>query len=828
METTNVLKDITESNNVVKASDIDVDEDSGFSSRPDTNDEDDSNDNLICNDVKFSTIKIEEPRVKKTRPETEEKRAREEDYQRQRKEQAYNSLKHLLKKSKFYSNFIKANVNNPKKSPVKRGRSPTRNSFKKRKKSDFSDDDVENSPPKKTRFSQRTLLKKIEKINNKTKGPKNKKLNLSLSDIEDELNAKSDDEEKNEEEKKFEAPIYFTGQLHPYQTVGLDWLRALHKNGLNGILADEMGLGKTIQVIALICWLIEIRVPGPYLIIAPLSTIPNWEAEFKRFAPELPVYVLHGTLEARKAVAKKIKTKKTIHGFKTHPIVLTTYDVALRDANTVLRDYNWRYMVVDEGQRIKNHNSQLACALRTVNSVHRLILTGTPLQNDLNELWALLNFLQPDIFNDLDVFQSWFDIKEMLDEAGAEKILEQEKQKNIVSMLREILKPFMLRRVKEEVGLNLPNKKEMIVYAPITEIQRELYTAVLNYDCHVLSMKPREPAIIESPADGRRPKRACSMRNKYSENYFNPLDLKDMDGDINALKSEKKPDILDDKHLTEGQRKILSTWINYTDIDERNKDYFIRLNFSGNRYPLYRKIVDHPYLVHWPKSATGYLQIDENLIKSSGKLLVLDAMLHKLHAKGHKVLIFSTLVMLLDLLEEYLTLREWNYVTLSGRTKIEERDENIYKFNNDPDVFLFLLSTRAGGLGLNLAAADTVIIYDSDWNPQVDIQAMARCHRIGQTRPVVIYKLCTKGTIDETVMNRALAKRNLEKMVISKELEPSINITANFVEELRRLFNSSNDIVITSKKQVYSDAELEKILDRSDLFKVNSENSLKN
>ncbi|KAG8037313.1 hypothetical protein G9C98_005523 [Cotesia typhae] len=686
METTNVFKDITESNNVLKASDIDVDEDSGFSSRPDVNDK----------------------------------------------------------------------------------------------------------------------------------------------NIEDELNTKSDDDQKKEEEKKFEAPIYFTGQLHPYQEVGLEWLRALFKNGLNGILADEMGLGKTIQVIALICWLIEIQVAGPYLIIVPLSTIPNWEAEFKRFAPDLPVYILHGTQEARKAVANKIKTKKSVHGFKTQPIVLTTYEVAVRDANTVLRHYNWRYMIVDEGQRIKNPNSQLACVLRTINSVHRLILTGTPLQNDLNELWALLNFLQPDIFNDLNVFQSWFDVKEMQHEAVAQKILEQESKKNIVSMLREILKPFMLRRIKEEVGLNLPNKKEMIVYAPITEIQRELYTAVLNYDSHVLSMKPREPEIIESPPDGSRPKRACSIRNKYSENYFNPYDLENMDGDVNALKSEKKLNILDDKKLTEGQRRLLSTWINYTDIDERNKDYFIRLNFSSNRYPMYRKIVDHPYLVHWPKSASGYLQIDENLVKSSGKLLVLDAMLHKLHAKGHKVLIFSTLVMLLDLLEEYLTLRPWNYVTLSGKTPIEERDQNIYKFNNDPDVFLFLLSTRAGGLGLNLTAADTVIIFDSDWNPQVDLQAMARCHRIGQTRPVVIYKLCTKGTIDETIMNRAQAKRNLEKMVISKELSPSINFTAHFVEELRRLFNSSNDIVITSKKQVYSDAELEKILDRSDLFEVNSKNSLNN
>lgn len=779
------------------------------------------NNNLICQDVKFVSIQIDSVE-KKTRHQydAEQRRLENEEYQRQRQEQAYNSLKHLLKKSKFYSTFIKANINNPaSKSSAKPG--DKRRQVPKLPSSD--EENEENSPPKRQRLTRKrhTEAKKnlissdedsdftsATRSKQAKKGGKNKKsskINLSVEDIEDELNSTSDDEPA---EKKFVLPKYFNGSLYPYQEKGFEWLQALNKNGLNGILADEMGLGKTIQVIALLCWLMETKVAGPYLIIAPLSTIPNWTAEFARFAPTLPVYVLHGTLEERKRVAKQLNTKKSVHGFKTYPIIITTYEVSVRDAS-LLRGFNWRYIVVDEGQRIKNANSQLARMLRTFNSVHRLLLTGTPLQNDLNELWALLNFLQPDIFNDLDVFQSWFNVKEMQGEAGAQKIIKQESEKNVVSMLREILKPFMLRRIKEEIALDLPGKKELIVYAPITELQRDLYTAVLNYDSNVLSMKVPESETIFVP-DGTRPKRACTMRNKFSDNYFDPFELKKMDdNDDKAGPSyptssnydyKVKEEPRDEKKLTTGQENCLSTWKKYADVNDRNRDYFIRSNFGGNRYPLYRKIVNHPYLVHWPKAPNGYLEINEDLLKTSGKLLVLDAMLKKLHAQGHKVLIFSTLVMLLDLLEEYLTLRPWKYVALSGRTSIEERKVNIESFNNDPDVFIFLVSTRAGGVGLNLAGADTIILYDSDWNPQVDIQAMARCHRIGQTRPVVVYKLCTKGTIDEIIMTRAHAKRNLEKMVISKQLESANIMSGDFIKQMQQLLKTTDSIVVTSEK----------------------------
>ncbi|KYM80073.1 Lymphoid-specific helicase, partial [Atta colombica] len=440
--------------------------------------------------------------------------------------------------------------------------------------------------------------------------------------------------------------------------------------------------------------------------------------------------------------------------------------------------------------------------LHSIRSMNRLILTGTPLQNNLSELWSLLNFLLPEIFDDLDTFESWFDVKELQYQHGTEKLLKQEEEKHVLSSLREILKPFMLRRVKSEVCLEIPPKKELIVYAPLTELQYDLYKAVLNYDLEMLS-KIEVPDLIIQTVNGERPKRQCFLRSPYGS-----IKGKSKNRELNISVNnniKQKPTKSEDK---------LSKCKQYTDVTERNREFLVRINFQ-NRMPMYKKIVNHPYLVHCPLNSTGLPKIDNDLIRSSGKLLVLDAMLAKLKMRGHKVLLFSTMTMILDMIEDYLTLRDYNYVRLDGTTKIEVRKQNIATFNNDPDMFLFLISIRAGGIGLNLMSADTVIVYDSDWNPQVDIQAMARCHRIGQTKPVVIYKLCTKGTIDEAIMKRADAKRILEKMVMSKELQ-SLNI--NRVLEMKKLMESKEYKIVTSEKEVFTEMELNNLLDRSDMI----------
>lgn len=371
--------------------------------------------------------------------------------------------------------------------------------------------------------------------------------------------------------------------------------------------------------------------------------------------------------------------------------------------------------------------------------MNRLILTGTPLQNNLAELWSLLNFLSPEIFDDLGTFESWFDAKEIQHQHGTEKFLKQEEEKQVILSLREILKPFMLRRIKSDVCLDIPPKKELIVYAPLTELQHDLYKAVLNYDLEMLS-KIEIPDLIIQTENGERPKRLCALRSKYGSIGNKPQN-EVSNSSLQEIENNNEWKVIKSESVEQEQ---LSKWKQYTNVTERNRDFLVRIQFKIRgkcinailhiisihilycymlfRYfylyflvPMYKKIVNHPYLVHCPLDPTGLPKIDNDLIRSSGKLLVLDAMLAKLKMQGHKVLLFSTMTLILDMIEDYLLLRDYNYVRLDGLTKIETRKKNINAFNNDPNMFLFLITTRAGGVGLNLMGADTVIIYDSDW-----------------------------------------------------------------------------------------------------------------
>ncbi|KAG5333444.1 HELLS helicase, partial [Acromyrmex heyeri] len=779
-------------------------------------------DTLIApSDVKFNNGPLEEVKkpIKRRRnsSEIELKKKEEEEYNKETNEQRYKQLMHLLNKSKFYSSYLINKIDDKNKN--KNEKTAKKNHYKPVPQKKFITENDENISPVKKKRKASEKKHNIQEyisteITRQVKSTREKK-NLSLEEIETELSADSDNELKFEPESKANVsstdivptlPKYFCGNLRNYQLKGLEWLKLLHKNGLSGILADEMGLGKTIQTIALICHLVEERQAGPYLIIAPLSTISNWLMEFERFAPAIPVFLFHGTIKERDAVRMKIKCTHPVEdNYKTQPVVLTTYEIPLYESK-FFQSLRWKYIIIDEGHRIKNYKCKLLKVLHDIRSMNRLILTGTPLQNNLSELWSLLNFLLPEIFNDLDTFESWFDVKELQYQHGTEKLLKQEEEKHVLSSLREILKPFMLRRVKSEVCLEIPPKKELIVYAPLTELQYDLYKAVLNYDLEMLS-KIEVPDLIIQTVNGERPKRQCFLRSPYGSIKDKSKDrvLNISVQENNNIEPYKKPTKSEDK---------LSKWKQYTDVTERNREFLVRINYQ-NRTPMYKKIVNHPYLVHCPLDSTGLPKIDTDLIRSSGKLLVLDAMLAKLKMRGHKVLLFSTMTMILDMIEDYLTLRDYNYVRLDGATKIEARKQNIVAFNNDPDMFLFLISIRAGGVGLNLMGADTVIIYDSDWNPQVDIQAMARCHRIGQTKPVVVYKLCTKGTIDEAIMKRADAKRILEKIVMSKELQ-SINM--NTLLEMKKLMESKEYKIVASEKEVFTEMELNNLLDRSDMM----------
>jgi len=454
---------------------------------------------------------------------------------------------------------------------------------------------------------------------------------------------------------------------------------SLYENGLNGILEDEMGLGKTIQCISFLAHLIAQGVKGPYLVVGPLSTLANWTKEFVKWTPEIPVIMYHGSKDERAAMrATKLKIQSGKGGsISMHPIVITSYEIVMNDRK-YLSKFSWKYIIVDEGHRIKNLNCKLVQELKSYQSANRLLLTGTPLQNNLTELWSLLNFLLPDIFDDLSSFQSWFDFSSINETGSQRLIIEKEQQNQIVTKLHQILRPFLLRRVKEDVEVDIPKKQEKVVYTKLTEIQQKYYQAVV---------------------------------------------------------SKTLPDILSEQAIKQ----------------LRNKGTGLQ-----NMLMQLRKACNHPYLFEWPVDEKGEEIIDEELIKVSGKLQLLDRVLDKFQKEGHKVLIFSQMTKMLDILEDYMAFRNYKCCRLDGSTAQVDRQQSIEEFAKKDDIFCFLLSTRAGGLGINLTAADTVIFYDNDWNPQVDLQAQDRCHRIGQTRPVRVYRFATANSVESRILERQI------------------------------------------------------------------------
>lgn len=596
----------------------------------------------------------------------------------------------------------------------------------------------------------------------------------------------------------FQQPKHFTGGvMRWYQVEGMEWLRMLWENGINGILADEMGLGKTVQCIATIALMIQRGVPGPFLVCGPLSTLPNWMAEFKRFTPEIPTLLYHGNRQERRKLVKNIHKRQGT--LQIHPVVITSFEIAMRDQNALQHCY-WKYLIVDEGHRIKNMKCRLIRELKRFNADNKLLLTGTPLQNNLSELWSLLNFLLPDVFDDLKSFESWFDITSLSE--TAEDIIAKEREQNVLHMLHQILTPFLLRRLKSDVALEVPPKREVVVYAPLCNKQEIFYTAIVNRTIANMFGSCEKETVELSPTG--RPKRRSRKSINYSE-------LDQFPSELEKLISQIQPEVKRERTVVEGNIPIESE---------------VNLKLQ-NIMMLLRKCCNHPYMIEYPiDPVTQEFKIDEELVTNSGKFLILDRMLPELKKRSHKVLVFSQMTSMLDILMDYCHLRNFTFSRLDGSMSYSEREKNIYSFNTDPEVFLFLVSTRAGGLGINLTAADTVIIYDSDWNPQSDLQAQDRCHRIGQTKPVVVYRLVTANTIDQKIVERAAAKRKLEKLIIHKNHfkggQSGLSQSKNFLDakELMELLKSRDyeREVKGSREKVISDEDLELLLDRSDLI----------
>lgn len=567
-------------------------------------------------------------------------------------------------------------------------------------------------------------------------------------------------------------PAMFTGgTLRDYQLTGYRWLVRRSFCGESVIIADEMGMGKTIQVLAYLAWC-RTYLPGPVLIIGPLSTLGNWVDEIRRFTPSIPVVRYHGNAAERQelrdeflpaleafnsatsAAARAAAAAKTAaasggsaggagsaskKGRRTSdagaaaaaheaaaaraaalaatvPIVATSFEMAMRDEEA-LSSVHWRTLVIDEGHKLKNEASVVRSILKRYAPVSaaaataaggpqtKILLTGTPVQNDLVELWSLCNFIMPLVFNSKEEFKKIYTFMGMGTAAGSDYLRSQEQQHAIISKLHALLERYMLRRTKAEVHLNLPPKVETLVYTPLTREQVRLLRAIqagrVNEELAAMGWVSREDP-----------------------------------GKLAAISGHNK---------------------------------------SMNL----RKVCVHPYFFAEPpvptSVRTGDNATDSRIVSSCGKMVVLDKMLRQLRKDGHRVLIFSQFKTVIEILQDYFAWAGTGAVgecrVITGDTPALDRDHAIREFNADKDgkIFAFLLSTKAGGLGINLASADTVIFYDSDWNPKNDEQAQDRAHRIGQVRPVVVYRLVTEGaSVERRMLRVAAGKSSLGRVVLQE------------------------------------------------------------
>ncbi|KAL6521505.1 ATP-dependent DNA helicase ddm1 [Orobanche gracilis] len=554
------------------------------------------------------------------------------------------------------------------------------------------------------------------------------------------------EEERAQKEQEELVPLLTGGKLKSYQIKGVKWMISLWQNGLNGILADQMGLGKTIQTIAFLSHLKGNGLHGPYLIIAPLSTLSNWLSEIERFVPSVDAIIYHGDKKERDELIRKHMPKTIGPKF---PIVITSYEVALMDARRQLRHYSWKYLVVDEGHRLKNSKCKLVKELKHLSVENKLLLTGTPLQNNLAELWSLLNFILPDIFSSHQEFESWFDFSGKLTNEALKEEMEEKRRAQVVAKLHAILRPFLLRRLKVDVEQMLPRKKEIILYATMTAHQK-------NFQDH----------LINRTLEGH-------LREKTCYAYG-------MKGKLNNM--------------------------------------MVQL----------RKNCNHPDLLESAFDGSSFYPPLEQIVGQCGKFQLLDRLLAKLFARKHKVLVFSQWTKILDIMDYYFSEKGIAVCRIDGSVKLAERRRQIQEFNDlNSSYRIFLLSTRAGGLGINLTAADTCILYDSDWNPQMDLQAMDRCHRIGQTKPVHVYRLATAQSVEGRILKRAFSKLKLEHVVIGKgqfkQERSKADGTDIMTEELLHLLNDEEDEEDRWIQTEISDDDLEKLLDRSDLVANSSQ-----
>lgn len=554
-------------------------------------------------------------------------------------------------------------------------------------------------------------------------------------------------------------------KMKDYQIVGINWLYLLFKEKLSGILADDMGLGKTLQTIAFIAYLAETGETGPHLIVVPSATLENWLKEFQRFCPGLDVRPYYGSMAERETMRIEYEDSRDQIN-----VLVTTYQIAkAKDDIPFLRRYGFTCAIFDEGHMLKNPTSEVSTKLIRIKSKFRLLLTGTPLQNNLNELMALLRFLQPELFAEREedlaaIFKQSISVTTEAASDSRQMLLSKQR----IDRAKAMLTPFILRRKKYQVLKDLPTKTRHVEYCELSTEQQDLYNAQLAKAWDIRERKARGERI---PAEEN-----ANVLIRLRQAAIHPLLFR-------CFYTEK---VL---------RKIAKTCPKIEQFRESNPELIMQELAAYADFETHELCSKHgllqPYLLpaeHW---------------ETSGKVTVFIDLLNKFREQGHRTLIFSQFVMVLDILSIILRNREVPFLRLDGSTRVDERQDLIDQFNApDSEYECFMLSTKAGGAGINLTGASRVIVFDSGFNPQDDVQAENRCHRIGQVKDVEIYRLVTRGSVEEQIYDMGRVKLQLDREVAGEEgVADGISTPAELDEDAIKSKKGKQSVSTLSKKE---------------------------
>ncbi|KFW89922.1 DNA excision repair protein ERCC-6, partial [Phalacrocorax carbo] len=522
-----------------------------------------------------------------------------------------------------------------------------------------------------------------------------------LKDEEHQTAEELSEESDTEFEEGFKVPGFLFKKLFKYQQTGVRWLWELHCQQAGGILGDEMGLGKTIQIIAFLAGLSYSKIRtrgsnyrqvllcrlyqglGPTLIVCPATVMHQWVKEFHTWWPPFRVAILHETGSYTNKKVKLIQEIASCHG-----ILITSYSY-IRLMQDDIHSYDWHYVILDEGHKIRNPNAAVTLACKQFRTPHRIILSGSPMQNNLKELWSLFDFVFPGKLGTLPVFMEQFSVPITMGGYSNASPVQVKTAYKCACVLRDTINPYLLRRMKADVkmSISLPDKNEQVLFCRLTDEQCQVYQNFIN-----------------------------------SKEVYQILngDMQIFSGLVALRKICNHPDL-----FTGGPRILKGV----PDAEAEEADQF------------------------------GYW-------KRSGKMIVVESLLKIWHKQGHRVLVFTQSRQMLQILEVFVRDRNFSYLRMDGTTTIASRQPLITRYNEDKSIFIFLLTTRVGGLGVNLTGADRVIIYDPDWNPSTDTQARERAWRIGQKKQVTVYRLLTAGTIEEKIYHRQIFKQFLTNRVL--------------------------------------------------------------